>query len=210
MIQRFALAAALLLAVPLHAQERATTANGRAVLLYPDGKWKYAPALVESDKHKGADAVERNRPASATEKLDLAKGKLALYYDPGKWKPVPRNEPGRLSLLHNEGDGYSLILAERLEVSLDALRNIALQNALNAAPDARITSERRLKVNGVEVMELQIRGTIQSIPFVYLGYYYSGKEGSIQLLTYTASNLFDEYRDDFQELLDGFVVASGN
>jgi hypothetical protein len=59
-------------------------------------------------------------------------------------------------------------------------------------------------------MELQIRGTIQSIPFVYLGYYYSGQEGSIQLLTYTASNLFDEYRHDFQELLDGFVVASRN
>lgn len=206
MTQRFAFAAALLLAVPLQAQEKATTANGRAVLLYPDGKWKYVTALAEPGKSGGSSVVERNRPASATEKVDLAKGKLALYYNPKKWKPVSENEPGRMSLLHNDGDGYGMVIAERLQVGLEALRKIALENALKAAADAEITSERRLKVNGLDVLELQIRGTIQSIPFVYLGYYYSGKEGAIQLLTYTASNLFDEYRGDFQELLDGFTA----
>lgn len=206
MIQRFAFAAALALAAPLQAQEKATTANGRAVLLYPDGKWKYATALAESGRNGGSAVVERKRPASATEKVDIAKGKLALHYNPKKWKPVSENEPGRIGLLHNEGDGYGIVIAERLQVGLEALRKIALENALEAAPDAEITSERRLKVNGLEVLELQIHCTIQSIPFVYLGYYYSGKEGAIQLLTYTAANLFDEYRGDFQELLDGFTA----
>jgi len=53
----------------------------------------------------------------------------------------------------------------------------------------------------------KIEGTIQSIPFKYYGYYWSGKSGTVQFLTYTAQNLFDEALPDFSELLNGFVVT---
>ena len=36
---------------------------------------------------------------------------------------------------------------------------------------------------------------MKSIPFQYYGYYYSDKNGAIQVLTYTGQNLFDEYKE---------------
>ena len=54
---------------------------------------------------------------------------------------------------------------------------------------------------------MQMGGTAKGIPFVFLGYYYSGKEGSIQVITFTADNLFDEYRKEFEEFLNGFEIA---
>ena len=78
--------------------------------------------------------------------------------------------------------------------------------ARNAAPDAQIVSQETRRVNGRDVMVLQIRGTLQAIRFVYLGYYYAGPEGTIQLLTYTAANLFDEYKPQFEQLLDGLTI----
>jgi hypothetical protein len=197
---RLVLAASFLLAARLPAQERATTANGKVVLLYSDGTWKYAPQLDSS-------VVGRTRSAEATAKVDLAHGKAALYFDPNKWKVTKSDEPSRTTLAHTNGDGYAMILAERLQVPLDQLRQIALDNARSVAPDTKVVAEQPRRVNGIDVLSLQMTGTIQGIHFTYLGYYYTGKEGAIQILTYTAANLFEEYRADFEELLEGFVLT---
>jgi hypothetical protein len=44
------------------------------------------------------------------------------------------------------------------------------------------------------------------IPFAFEGYYYGGKAGTIQILTYTGTNLVKEYDADFMEFLNGFRV----
>ncbi|HYX81224.1 MAG TPA: hypothetical protein VE714_02450 [Gemmatimonadales bacterium] len=195
-----------LLPAALGAQERATTSSGRVVLLYPNGTWKYAsPAVTPASA--GAGAAEHRRPASAVARLEFAHGKAALYYDPKIWQQAPSDEPGRLRLRHVDGDGYAVVIAERLEMSMDALRDVALTNARSAAPDARIVSQETRRVNGHDVMVMQIEGTIKTIRFIYLGYYYVGPEGTFQLLTYTAANLFKEYRTPFEQLLDGFTLT---
>lgn len=183
----------------VHAQERATTESGRQVLLFPDGTWKYAPTTSTPGSH--------DRPAQATSEIALARGAASLYYDPAKWRRDELDDPTRARLAHVTGDGYAIIIAERIEMTLDALREVALSNARSAAPDAAITWEERRVVNGTEVLAARLRGTTQGITFVYFGYYYAGPQGTFQVLTYTSSNLFDEYRDDFEELLNGFVVT---
>ena len=105
------------------------------------------------------------------------------------------------------GDGYGLVIAERIELTLAALRDLALSNAQSAAPDAKITWEEERAVNGRKVLALQIAGTLHGLSFAYFGYYYGGPEGAYQVITYTAANLFEECRKDFEELLDGFVLT---
>jgi hypothetical protein len=51
-----------------------------------------------------------------------------------------------------------------------------------------------------------MKGTIEGIQFVYYGYYYAGKAGTIQLLTYTSQNLFAEYKSEMTELLNGLTI----
>jgi len=193
---------ALTLPQGLAAQERVITPSGRTVLLYPNGTWKYA----DSSAATAPSAAERKRPATSTARLDLLRGKASLYYDATKWRVAPTTEPGRSQLQHVDGDGYAIVIAERLQMPLEGLRDLALNNARNAAPDAQIVSQETRRVNGRDVMVLQIRGTLQAIRFVYLGYYYAGPEGTIQLLTYTAANLFDEYKPQFEQLLDGLTI----
>ena len=190
----------LAVATTLASQERVTTASGRVVLLYPDGTWKYAPTPPAPARS------EHTRPAQATAHVDFARGSAALYYDPTKWQETKGTEPGRVALTHMDGDGYAIIIAERLQITIEALRQMALTNAKNAAPDAEIVSQENRRVNGHDVMVLQIKGSVQGIGFVYFGYYYVGPEGTFQLLTYTAANLFDEYKPQFEQLLDGFTL----
>ena len=86
------------------------------------------------------------------------------------------------------------------------MAQIALENAKKAAPDARIVKEEYRVVNGNKVIYLEMEGTIQGIKFKYLGYYYSGRSGSTQYLTYTGANLVGEYKKDIERFLNGFTV----
>jgi hypothetical protein len=139
--------------------------------------------------------------------LNILKGAV-LAYDPVKWTLAKGDKAGRHQLNHREGDGYALIIAERLEIPMASLKNIVLENARTAAPDARIVRQEQRRVNGADITCMEIAGTTQGIKFRYFGYYYAGKAGTIQVITYTGENLFPEYRSDFEELLNGFMVTA--
>ncbi|HET8648134.1 MAG TPA: hypothetical protein VFO85_21740 [Vicinamibacteria bacterium] len=180
---------------------RATTEDGRKVLLYPDGKWKYEPLPKATPGPRKVHA----RVSAATEKVDLLRGGMTLFIDPGKWKLTPSEDPTKMSFRHASGEAYGMVVAERLAIPLPRLKEIAISNARDAAPDVRVTFEEPRRVNEVDVLAMQMEGTIQGIPFTYYGYYFSGPQGSLQLLTYTGSNLFAEYKPEFEDFLNGLT-----
>ncbi|MFN8012810.1 MAG: hypothetical protein U0P81_15680 [Holophagaceae bacterium] len=191
----------LLLALPLPGQEKATTASGRVVLLFPDGTWKEdKPAAVPGGR-EGA-----TRPRSATEKFPVLKGKASIYYDPQKWKPKGPEEGGRSGFNHVDGDAQSMVITERIQMPLASLEKVALDNAKAAAPDATVAFREMRRVNGQDLLALQIKGTINGIAFIYYGYYYSGERGIIQAIAFTSQNLFQEYKADFEAFLNGLVI----
>lgn len=195
----------LMLAAPASAQPaRATTEDGRKVLLFPDGRWRYEPAPAPP---AGARKVHA-RGIAATERVDLLRGAMALFIDPGKWKQTPSEDPTKISFRHASGEAYGMVVAERLAIPLPRLKEIAIRNARDAAPDVKVTFEEPRRVNDVDVLAMQMEGSIQGIPFTYYGYYFSGPQGSVQLLTYTGSNLFAEYKREFEAFLDGLTPAA--
>jgi hypothetical protein len=183
------------------APTRATTEDGRTVLLYPDGTWKPVPVSPARPASGKAFA----RAAAATERVDLLRGGMALFVDPAKWSKAPSEDPTKISFRHSTGEAYGMVVAERLAIPLARLKEIAISNAREAAPDVRVSFEESRRVNELDVLAMQMEGTIQGIPFTYYGYYYSGPQGSVQLLTYTGSNLFGEYKAEFEDFLNGLV-----
>ena len=101
----------------------------------------------------------------------------------------------------------TMLIAERLSIPTETLKKIALANAKEAAPDVRVISEEKRTLNGKEILCLKMIGTMQNIPFIYYGYYYSGSEGSLQVVTYTVQNLFDEFKSDFEDFLNGTQIG---
>jgi hypothetical protein len=146
---------------------------------------------------------EFRTPAESTQEVEVLKGKAWLSFDPNKWKQEGSEEPGRYRFKHVNGDGYGLVISERIQISTDKLREIAILNARQAAPDVKVVEEQHRRVNGTDLLMLRLEGHIKEIPFTYLGYYCGGSSGTIQLITYTGQNLFDEYHQDFENFLNG-------
>ena len=85
-------------------------------------------------------------------------------------------------------------------------REIALENAKAAAPDVKVLFEETRNINKKDVLCMKFNGTVRGIPLTYYGYYYGGKQGAIQLLSFTGTDLFEKYEKDMTDLLNGLEI----
>jgi hypothetical protein len=180
-------------------ERRAVTDDGKSIIVYPDNTWKYADE--RSDIQKVSVGMRGKTRA------ELPRGNYVLWIDENKWQlDKKEREPGWRTFTHKKGDGYAMAITERVSIPLADLRKIAIGNARESAPDLRVTLEETRHINGLDVLCLQMTGTIKGVEFAYYGYYHSNKQGTIQLLTYTSNNLFAEFQRDFTDLLNGLAM----
>jgi hypothetical protein len=190
----------------LSAQERAVTETGEEVVLYADGTWNYLDSESEvKEIPVNKKAFKKSKNASFL--LKSSRVNLGFWLDPKKWsfKKAANNEDAEYELQLRDGDLYGMIITEKVEVPLEALKEIAIENGRAVAPDLKIVKEEYRTVNGTKVLLIQMNGTTQGIKFSYFGYYYSNSNGTIQFVTYTSQNLLDTYENDCEELLNGIV-----
>lgn len=150
-------------------------------------------------------AAEGRPPSSATRNVEFLGGRAQVSFDPAKWKETEGKE-GRRQFEHVGGEAYAVIIAERPEIASDQLAKIALSNARQLAPDVRVVEEKRHRISGREVVSLRMDGTTDGVKLAFLGYYYGGPEGSIQVVTWTSQNLINELRPELEGFLNGLQL----
>lgn len=191
-----------------NAQIKAVTENGDEVLLNNDGTWKYTLSHVEeSTKQISENPVAFKKQVAATFLLKSNKINVGFWLDPKVWsfKKGDPTEASEYKLSCKTEDFYSMIITEKIEIPLEELREIALDNAREAAPDLKVVSEEYRTVNGIRVLCMQMDGTMKGIKFSYLGYYYTTTDATVQFVTYTSQALMKSKRSIAENLLNGIV-----
>lgn len=191
----------------IQAQINAVTDTGEEVVLYDDGTWKYANEGTPS-----ASKIKTNEKIFTKDKnssfiVKSTKVDIGIWINPKDWTFTKgiSNEDAEFQFQKKGEDLYGMLIAEKLQIPIETLKNIALQNAKNASSDIKVVSEEYRTVNGIKVLMMQMAGTIQGLKVAYIGYYYSNESGTIQLLTNTGENLLKDYRDDIDVFLNGLV-----
>lgn len=190
------------------AQIKAVTENGDEVLLNSDGTWRYT-SDVEA---KSTTTIKENtlpfkKPVSSTFLLKSAKINVGFWLDPKVWsfKKADAGEASEYKLSCKTEDFYAMIITEKIEIPLEELREIAIENAREAAPDIKVVSEEYRNVNGLRVFCMQMEGSMKGIKFSYLGYYYTTSDATVQFVTYTSQALMKSKRTIAESLLNGIV-----
>jgi hypothetical protein len=198
----------VLLAATSYASQKAITDKGEEVILHDDGTWEYSDKEKKPTKTIETSKEKFEKPKSSSFLLKSTKNNSAYWINIDKWsfEKATGNSAAEYQFKLKGKDLYAMAITEGIEVSLESLADLALTNARGAAPDAKIVRQEYRVVNGNKVIYMEISGTIQSIKFTYLGYYYSDASGSTQLTTYTASNLVDKYKSEINDFLNGLVT----
>lgn len=210
-MKTFSLCGLLLgLSFSLSAQIHAVTDTGQEVLLYSDGTYSYVnkedAAAVEIPTNPGT--FSRNEQASfllKSKRLDVG-----FWLDPKLWTfgESQDNPDAEYEIALKGEDLYGVIITEKIEVPLETLKNIALENARQIAPDIKVVQQEYRMVNGQKVLYLELHGTMDGMKIAYFGYFYSGSSGTVQFITFTAQNLIEEYMEVSQQLINGLVKLS--
>ncbi|MDH5178365.1 MAG: hypothetical protein OEZ39_06910 [Gammaproteobacteria bacterium] len=190
-----------------YADQKAITDDGREVMLYDSGSWKYLDEKYNQLPDITYNSKKFHKSNNAKFLLKSKKNDIAVWLDAKKWNfsPSKSNSEAEYQFQLKGKDLHGLLISEAIEIKVETLVKIALENAKRAAPDARIVSQEYRTVNGLRVIQLKILGTIQGIRFTYLGYYYSNSKGTNQLLTFTSENLFPQFEKEAEEFLNGMT-----
>lgn len=198
----------ILNSISLFSQTTAVTDKGEEVILYDNGTWKYKKENATSWGTR-LDTVVMNKDASSSFLLKGEKFNYGVWLNPKKWKFKKSDEEEgatEFKFTLTGEDAYAMIVAERIEVPMNDLKNLAFKNALKVSSDIKIVYEDVRKVNGLVVNCMEMEGTISGIKFTYFSYYYSSPAGTIQFVSYTSQNLLKKYKPELEKLLNGFVV----
>lgn len=190
-----------------YSQINAVTETGDKVILYEDSTWAYA--AIDTTE---ADTIAINPTVfTKNEKADFllksTTNNSGVWLNSKEWKfeKSSINPQAEYQIFHKSGSIYTLLITEELSIPLPALRDIVIGNTSSIADKFQLIHEEYRTVNGMKVLQLEFNAKIQGMNFTYLGYYFSTENGTTQLLSYTAENLFDKYRDRCEDLLNGLV-----
>lgn len=191
-------------------QIMAITDTGEEVILYDDGTWVYSDPSFNADS---VTQISTNptlfvKDSSATFLLKSKKIDVGVWLDPKKWsftRSVGNPEAEYEINLKGE-ELYGMLIVERTELPLTFMKNAAITNARQVAPDIRVVEEEFRTVNGYKMLYLRLQGTITGLRLSYLGYYYSGPEGTAQLVTFSSTDLIEDYKDEAHTLLQGLTA----
>ena len=189
------------------AQQRAITEEGKEVILYDDGTWKYKDGEKIPSEEIPTNPNAFVKDDSSTFLLKSKNLNVGFYLNPKVWsfRKATINPYAEYELQMRDGDLYCVIITEKIEVPLESLKLIAIENGKSLSPDLTIVKEEYRNVNGLKVLLLQMNGTVKGIKVSYYGYYYSSPEGTVQFITYTAQNLLEKYMPEIEKLLNGLV-----
>ncbi|KAK3582627.1 hypothetical protein CHS0354_024181 [Potamilus streckersoni] len=129
-----------------------------------------------------------------------------ISFDTTKWK-IDNSEVGEYSFELLGKNAFAMMIAGRKKMSLENLEAIAVANAKSQAPNLKVVSRDQKKINGKDVLSIQMDGNIEGIPFTFYGYLYAGENAALQFMSYTVSKMFSEYKPDMESLLSGMVIA---
>lgn len=161
----------------------------------------------------GIEISDQEVPSSASREampkagLLLLNSRMSVKYDPNKWKQQRVDAVGHFTFTHSSGDGYAMVIAERISAPIDSLPDIVLSTIQSKDPNAAIVFKEKRKVNGTDVWFMKLETELNGIPLVYCGYYYGGKGGTVQVVAFTGKSLFSEFEKDFMDFLNGLSIS---
>ena len=181
-------------AVSQIANEVATAADQAVAILYASSVLERSGDLVFSPTSGDIGAIE------------LLDGHVRIRYAPADWEEQDTDAGGGRQFFNESEEILITTIEERFQIPIEAMYEIVLKNAENAG--AEVTEIRRgeRNINGERMGFLEWRGVFNGFDVTYLGHFYSDAEGTVQVIGWTSSNIFEDRRGALERLASGIEV----
>ncbi|MEM1217847.1 MAG: hypothetical protein AAGH79_03010 [Bacteroidota bacterium] len=202
------------------AQTLAITEYGDTVYIFNDGTWSFSttePMAFEDFGFLGKELSFENNdakfsvPESATEVLESGLGFFTWAYNRDEWmrmRPEELNPLAEFAFKHKEKDIYAMAISEEVSMDVETIVKVALDGMeTNTGSEVDIRRLEFREVNGKEMAMGRFRLDFGGMNLVFENYYFTCEKGTVQVLTWTAANIFPKYEKLMQDMLNGVVYT---
>lgn len=132
-------------------------------------------------------------------------GRVTLDYGHTSWVPPAKEEGYQLE--DPKAEAFVKLVVERAEIPTDRLVEIALDNARKTDPKLRVVRRSQRTVNGIRMAVVEFELNADGIPITFVGHYYGGPEGAVQILGWSSRNQARDYRAQIDLLIEGLRLV---
>ena len=209
-MKKLIITALFLLSYQTEAQIKAVTDEGKEVVLFDNGTWKFAN---DSDA-KVLETITTNETPFTKDKASTflyrsKKVNAGVYVNPKIWKitdafKTPVLEYAFVNSLNP--NTFGLLVSENIEVgSLKNLKELVVISTQNRADYFKLKESEYRTVNGLKVLYLRYLVNTKGLDFEYQTYAYLTENGYCAITGYAFAKNFDQSRAELDRLLNGLV-----
>lgn len=160
-------------------------------------------------KERNNITVDYYKPKTSRNSVKSKSRFFKIWYDTRKWKRhYPRKKgAAEFNFEHSSGGAYAVVIPGPEEMAMPVFLKRVMANTKKSDPYVKITYKDKRIVNGTGVTCLRIQGAFKDVPVIQYGYYWTGRSGNLQIVTYTENEFFQEYEKDLTDLLNGLVIT---
>jgi len=181
------------------AQElRATTEDGRKVILSPDGKWQL-------NSNQLAPSVQ----SDFSSPYQPAVKKFSLNFNTTEWTLPPKRDGGennRRLFQHKNLPIVGMVISDEMPANTAVMKDVIIGNARQAGADILVLLDEMHHIGGKDVGSIRFSANMKGLEFLFSTYYYADQDGNIQVTCYAAQAQFSKYQSDCEKFLSGLVI----
>ena len=205
--------AVLLQSLTFIAQQRALTEDGKEVVLFDNGTWKF---VNESDAKALETTITNNnlfeKSRNASFLMKSKKMDVGVYFDPKKWKLATQKISPHVEYFfaeRNSNDGYfGFMITEKVQIAtLKNLKDLIIENVNRNVDYFRLKESEYRTVNGMKVLYIRYAANTKGMDFEYAGNYYINSDGYAGVVGFASQKVFEQSFGAVQELINGISVA---
>ena len=197
----------------VYSQVKGLTEDGKEVVLFENGTWKFVNESDESVMSEIAlnpEIFVKNE--NATFLMRSKKLNIGVYFNPKQWKIASKSANPYIEYMFqeikSEKGAVAFLQSERLEIpTYKNLKDILLFNIEKNADFYRVKTSEYRTVNGLKVLYLRYIANIKGLDFEYGAYYWLENEGYCGLVAFSAQKDFEGNFPKIKEFLNGISTA---
>lgn len=176
------------------AQElRATTEDGRKVLLSSDGKWRF-----------NSNQLTPPVQSALSSPYQPSVKKFSLSFNAAEWTPAPKyngGENNKMPFQHKSLPIVGMVISDDMPANTAAIKEVIISNARQAGAEILVLLDETQRIGSKDIGSIRFSANMKGIEFLFSTYYYADEDGNIQVTCYTAQSQFTKYKNNCENFL---------
>ena len=142
-----------------------------------------------------------------TEVIEVLGGAALIRYQASSWEEQATDVVGARQFFNESESFFIALIEEASQIPIELIPDIALANAREGGTDVTEIRRGEANIDGNRFTFIEYSASIGGFDVTYLGLAYSDASGTLQIVGWSTSNIFEDTRGKVERFASGFFLA---